>query len=349
MESLMRSFRTSIIILFVTVILFGCGSNPTDIVKDGHLKFDKSVTIGEALERNKLLQNQTWEEFEDEAGRTIVEFTAVADIPCMNDDVCATITEYSIKTKWKLQFTVNGDKFELSFIGAGIDGLQTLKEMFKYDGREKVFETFQPYTFDSIKVFYKRDPLPVNTSLVYAVCERPAEYKQMQENKARVEKVKPYINMVFDSYSDRLEWYARRIIPFTFVIHSRDENSHIVMASGGYSDYKGHIHIVSADTRSVCEVESTFKTDRRGGARTSFSVADCPNMKMNRHNASRIINIMEVDCGTCGLNGTLEGDYTFVAEIDFSKDNDGYIYPTKATFEGKSFNVPSKEKYWWKQ
>ena len=64
----------------LTLLLAGCSkTDPIMLVKNGTLDFDKSVTVGNALDNYKYFSNQSWRSFVDDQKRTVVEFTALFD------------------------------------------------------------------------------------------------------------------------------------------------------------------------------------------------------------------------------------------------------------------------------
>jgi hypothetical protein len=72
--------------LFI-LALSGCGSD-TDKVKNGILEFNKTITVGQALDNWKSCENRSWEEFSADNGTKIVQFT------CQH-----TVSEYMNKAK----------------------------------------------------------------------------------------------------------------------------------------------------------------------------------------------------------------------------------------------------------
>ena len=80
----------STLLLLFTLIIPGCSksdiaqqdldqSTTVQIVKNGTLEFDKSVTVGNALDGYKYFGSTKWTSFQDSQKRTIVEFEAPYD------------------------------------------------------------------------------------------------------------------------------------------------------------------------------------------------------------------------------------------------------------------------------
>ncbi len=68
--------RLFLLIGILTLLASGCGAgNPVDIVKNGRLGLDESITIGKAFDNYKYFKSTKWESFKDSQDRTIVQFT----------------------------------------------------------------------------------------------------------------------------------------------------------------------------------------------------------------------------------------------------------------------------------
>jgi len=60
-------------------LLAGCGSNEIDVVKSGHLSFDTSLTVNQALSNREACESISWDEIEDKKGRKIIEYKCSFD------------------------------------------------------------------------------------------------------------------------------------------------------------------------------------------------------------------------------------------------------------------------------
>ena len=101
-----KLFNSLTSILVMILCLYGCTSDPIKIVKNGILKFDSSITIGDAFDNYKFFESVSWEHFTTEQGRNVVQ--------CIGK---IKNTYYIIKT----QFRISKDddtKFNISYIGA---------------------------------------------------------------------------------------------------------------------------------------------------------------------------------------------------------------------------------------
>lgn len=58
----------------MTLALAGCGSD-IDLVKGGIMEFNKTTTLGKALDNWKSCENREWEEFKTDNGVKVVQFT----------------------------------------------------------------------------------------------------------------------------------------------------------------------------------------------------------------------------------------------------------------------------------
>lgn len=352
MKSLKRLFRASIVILFTTVILFGCGSNPTDVLKDARLKLDNSITLGDALEKNKHLSDQTWKEFEDDMGRTIVEFTATSDIACVSEDSCAFLKKYGIYTDVKIQFTIGeDDKFEITYIGTAYNASDELKQMFDEQKQKEYFGYVSQAGSDMFKAIYANKPIPISIGAYMYIRDGETSYlrtSEVEANRKRgMAKLKPYVNDVFELYGEQLTVYAKKYSRITVRILRRDENSAVYMIFSEYNTAGGYINIGSSDGRYACTLESTYKRKEGVTSVLGYIPDECPDMVIKR-NRDMSISITDMGCDLCGLNGSLEGDYSFEVEIRFFT-NGSYTYPYEARFADGSGVQPTEEKDWWKQ
>ena len=76
----MKKKYLTVIIFFTSILLTGCGSN-VDMVKDGVMNFNKTITVGQAFDNWNNCKSSNWEEFETDNGMKIVQFT------CSSKDV----------------------------------------------------------------------------------------------------------------------------------------------------------------------------------------------------------------------------------------------------------------------
>ncbi len=71
----MNKIRLAIASLTASLFLAGCFNSDVDLVKDSVMEFDKTLTIGEALDNWKACEKTSWEQFETQNGKQIVEYT----------------------------------------------------------------------------------------------------------------------------------------------------------------------------------------------------------------------------------------------------------------------------------
>ena len=111
------------VLLFVFLILstiLGCemfGGGEVDLVKNGTLEIDKSLTVGKAIDNYKYFKKTEWKLVTTDNGKKIVEVVGNIDTskhPTLNSN--AGIKSMHIK----FQFKLNQDKtFEVSWCGIG--------------------------------------------------------------------------------------------------------------------------------------------------------------------------------------------------------------------------------------
>ncbi len=72
----MKKIIMSMMLGVIAMVITGC-SNEIDLVKDGTMSFDKSLTIGEAFDNWSNCIEQDWEIIETDNGKKVVQFTGI--------------------------------------------------------------------------------------------------------------------------------------------------------------------------------------------------------------------------------------------------------------------------------
>ena len=157
-----------LIVMTCVAMTLGCSSSPEDSVKNGVLKIEPSVTVGDAFNGYKYFSTKEWKAFKDSQNRQIVEFRGKVDIDKYSGTslpLVGTLTKEKIKrAKEKLgnpvftyvaQFVVykNGKTFELRYNGVHISRMDART------GKKK--EDDVPFLFlFNLGAVYKNSPLP---------------------------------------------------------------------------------------------------------------------------------------------------------------------------------------------
>lgn len=95
--------------LLILVGLSGCGSDE-DIVKDGVMNFNKSLTVGGALDNWSNCESKKWENFETSNGIKIVQFTCTEKNPTdFNNELVSAITPVKLEMIQKVIMKSLGD------------------------------------------------------------------------------------------------------------------------------------------------------------------------------------------------------------------------------------------------
>ena len=97
------------------------GCSDSNIVKNGTLNFDNSITVGEAFDRYSYFTSTSWRDFETSNGRKIVEVTGE-----FNDEYIKKMgwTKQFSQASLIVQFKINkDDTFEISAIGFNVVGI----------------------------------------------------------------------------------------------------------------------------------------------------------------------------------------------------------------------------------
>ena len=71
--------KSLLVVMLAFTILVGC-TNDIETVKSGVLNFNKTITIGNALDRWQSCKYQWWQEFESDSGIRVVEFVCDHEI-----------------------------------------------------------------------------------------------------------------------------------------------------------------------------------------------------------------------------------------------------------------------------
>lgn len=103
------------IVLFFSFLVCSCGSDPVDLVKNGILDFDKSVTVGNAIDGYKYFENVTWNTFKTDQGRVVVQVEGHIIFPDTNvarkviykeKTFTCNLKEETIDPKYVIQFVL---------------------------------------------------------------------------------------------------------------------------------------------------------------------------------------------------------------------------------------------------
>lgn len=113
-----------VLALFFSLTLYGCGSsnsNWIDLVKNGVLPFDQTVTFGNAMDKYKYFSSTKWEFFETQKKVKIVQMTGKLtkdSFLLMNDDDRDAMAEALENGEMVVQCAINADgkSFVVSYI-----------------------------------------------------------------------------------------------------------------------------------------------------------------------------------------------------------------------------------------
>ncbi|WP_018402896.1 hypothetical protein [Marinobacter gelidimuriae] len=111
----------------ILAFISGCSSSSdTDLIKNGVLEFNKTLTVGEAFDNWGECQQKQWKEFSSDNGQRVVQFNCVARnaAPFMQK-VKSILTNESKYDHFGLsevtanfQWTINkDDSFQLNYVG----------------------------------------------------------------------------------------------------------------------------------------------------------------------------------------------------------------------------------------
>ena len=127
-----------------------------ELVKNGGLAIDKSLTVGEAFDNYKYFKNVRWEAFTSENGRRVVQVTGELDIDRM--PTLSFLKNEGLEKAYAIfQFVINrdGESFNFHTVGFKLvlkDG--TVKTASAREMGLNVFDLFQV-----LQEIYNNEPL----------------------------------------------------------------------------------------------------------------------------------------------------------------------------------------------
>lgn len=115
------------VLIIAMATLAGCDkaksltNSDVSLVKTGTLEFDKSLTVGQAIDKYRYFKKTDWELLKEDNGRRVVQTTADIDVMKHPDINLAKIPELK-SAFYKFQFIINQDKtFQLGWCGFGAE------------------------------------------------------------------------------------------------------------------------------------------------------------------------------------------------------------------------------------
>jgi hypothetical protein len=115
--------RLKVLLAFVTVvIMMGCdklAGGDISLVKKGILEFDKSLTVGKAIDNYNYFKSTKWETVTSDNGKKAVKVTCVYDA----DKSASVFKQNNIKSAdAQYQFIINEDKtFSVGWCGTNFE------------------------------------------------------------------------------------------------------------------------------------------------------------------------------------------------------------------------------------
>lgn len=164
--------------IMVTVLagLQACTSSAIDTVKGGTLTLDSSLSVGQAFDNYSYFKTTSWDSYEDNRGRQIVEFKGVMDYgKFVGATYGGSILSSEIVTKAKknmenmemsflAQFAVKGNRFLLIFSGINVG---------RVDENGKLHQKKIPDTrMETIEAVYRNEPLELVSIMILNFCSK---------------------------------------------------------------------------------------------------------------------------------------------------------------------------------
>jgi len=165
--------------LFSITILFGCSSSEhIDTVKDGILDFNKSLTVGEALDSYKYFTSTKWKNEESERGRIQVSFMGYLSqkditLPSISNPFFGIIFRVNKDKSFNILFMYimwtikNGDMISVPFMVDTYSGLIDKKEILTaiYGNNEILSSYFQKNKLNGPATLFTGDGHPKEITL----------------------------------------------------------------------------------------------------------------------------------------------------------------------------------------
>jgi hypothetical protein len=96
-------------------------TNDVSLVKDNTLEFDKSITVGQAIDKYRYFKKTEWESIKEDNGRRIVQTTGYLDVE-KHPDINKNKTPDLKSAFYRFQFIINLDKtLEIGWCGFGAE------------------------------------------------------------------------------------------------------------------------------------------------------------------------------------------------------------------------------------
>lgn len=150
-------------LMLFSLILSGCGSN-VDRVKNGTMTFNKTTTLGKALDNWDSCKTSKWSERETSSGIQIVEFQCIHNIDLFMVKLRSVLKEYQmmddnlsvhlnlVSFTQRFEFTLNKDKtFQLNNVN--------LEFVWKEGAETKIFSVNSEDPIEVLKSAYDNDPI----------------------------------------------------------------------------------------------------------------------------------------------------------------------------------------------
>lgn len=104
-------------VLLLACIFAGCSDSGISMVKKGTLEFDKSLTVGQAIDNYKFFKKTKWEALTTDNGKKVVQIHGEIDTekhPRFNSKELPDLKNFEMQ----FQFVINADNtFQLGWCG----------------------------------------------------------------------------------------------------------------------------------------------------------------------------------------------------------------------------------------
>lgn len=113
-----KAFLTAFVFSGAVLLMTGCSDNKISVVKNGTFPFDKSLTVGQAIDNYKYFKKTKWETLTTENKKKVVQVIGQIAL-----DKHPSIKNPEVKAMdIRFRFVINQDKtFDLGWCGVGFE------------------------------------------------------------------------------------------------------------------------------------------------------------------------------------------------------------------------------------
>ncbi len=247
----MSTTKHRLTVLFTLVFFFlfsSCASQEERAIKDVKnltLEYDKSITVGQLLDNNKHMSDRTWNYYEDDMGRKVVEFNAIWHIVSVHssakelEESKKELKRYGIECHLKLLFIKMENDYEFAYAGRSYTFSDRVLATFNDGERQKYLSNYNLEPDEVMPVLYSNNVPMVGFTDIMLYGQAIQEIKRIEKEEAL-----KIFQSDFPKHVKRVEKELDRLLP---------ENT-------TQSIYSGHTYVLFNDNYTFY-ITNMLKTD----------------------------------------------------------------------------------------